>query len=856
MSNDAGAREAGPIAVSGRQPQQRHLQDYAGPLAVLLLLYAGYFKASPLLSWIPVDLTFLGAALTLVGIATVLVTNSVLPRGTLVVLALWATFAPASVHHANNTYGSTKTEHLFILTLIATLGPLFLIRSELRQVVWVYIQIAFGIAFALGAYLYPSQSTNAIYRLSLDGSNAVASGRAAGVAVVGCFVLALAGHRGRAWLILFGAAVTVPLFLSGSRGPVLAAAVAVAVVAAFAPASGTRRFVRVGLVAAGGVLIYLYVRGDTTGGVGRISSTLLAGNTQDTSSQARFTLWRDVRWYISNHFWGTGWGGLHDVSGFSLLGRDGLIYPHNVFLEVTGEAGWIAGIATLLFLWFGLRHLRAAATSPYAAALFGMAVFSVVNAMVSGDVNDNRMMWASVAFGWAILGRLGTAAPNLRPNPLQNPYTRARFRSRKTETFRRVVRSLPQGQGGVREAGFIILIGSGLGYGISILLTPFITRVFQPAVYGSFALITAVTSVFVGVSTFRLEVQAQRVTDDAEASGLIRLGFVASCAWAVVLTLAACLAVALWNVNGFWLSIGFLVFIASLQLLGSAVLTRARSYRNLGIANFVQGASVCIVQLCLGLVSADVGSLIAGFGASRLGWLPTLRQPRQKMPRLGALWKGNRRFAAVAGSSAFINSLTSQLPILLTSIIYGDVTVGQLAIAIRILVSPLSIVAQAASAANIGEVGRLLRLGDKTAAQVVRRGMRDLFVVGLIPCGMAAALSVWVVPFILGKNWQEAGQLLAVLAAGTLAQFVAAPFAALLSMTGNNPTLLKWDTSRCVATILSLCIPWALGLSVLWAIGSYSVAFVVIYSALAWLTIRAVATCPANTRNQLQVNIL
>ena len=422
------------------------------------------------------------------------------------------------------------------------------------------------------------------------------------------------------------------------------------------------------------------------------------------------------------------------------------------------------------------------------------------------------------------VGRSHTGRPALRRRPPR--------RSRRLD------------QGGVRKAGFIVLVGSGLGFGISILLTPFIAHIFEPAVYGSFALITAVTSVFVGVSTFRLEFQAQKNSDDTEASELIRLAFVASCAWGVILTLAAYVAVGLWHLSRFWLSTGLLVFLASLQLVGSAVLTRARRYRSLAIANFLQAASLSIVQVSLGLLSAGVGSLIAGFGAARLGWFLALRQPRREMPGMATLWKGNRRFAAVAGSSAFINSLTGQLPVLLIAIFYGDATVGQLAIAIRILVAPLSIVGSAAASANIGEVGNLIRRGNENAAQLVKRGMRDLLVVGLIPCGIATALGVWLVPLILGKRWDEAGQLLAVLTAGTLAQFVAAPFTALLIMTGNNPTLLKWDIARFCATVLSLAIPWALGLSAVSAIGCYSIAFVVVYTILARLTIRAVAAYP------------
>lgn len=423
---------------------------------------------------------------------------------------------------------------------------------------------------------------------------------------------------------------------------------------------------------------------------------------------------------------------------------------------------------------------------------------------------------------------------------LVQPHARRDARRRRGVKPRHSLVGASPEQRGVRKAGFIVLLGSGLGMGVSLLATPVITRIFDPAAYGNFALITGVTSVFVGISTFRLEIQALRVRDDAEASGLIRLGLLTSIAWGAILTLATCLARWQWEVNGFWLCTGLLVFLASLQLLGSAVLTRAREYRALALGNFIQGASLAVVQLLLGLASNGAGSLLAGFGVARLGWLPSLRSSRQGNSEVIALWRKNWRFAAVAGSSAFLNSLTTSLPVLLASAFYGNATVGQLAIGMRLLVTPLSLVGQSAASANIGEVGRMLRRGDQAATRLVRRGMRDLLAVGLIPCGVAGALGTWVVPLVLGQEWREAGLLLALLAAGSLAQFVAAPFSQMLNMTGNNRLQLLWDIGRFLATILSMSIPWALGLSPAWAVGSWSVTLLVVYGVSASLTIGAI----------------
>lgn len=439
----------------------------------------------------------------------------------------------------------------------------------------------------------------------------------------------------------------------------------------------------------------------------------------------------------------------------------------------------------------------------------------------------------------AISFRRPRAEPEWAPPPRAALPRTGRYRPRHAH-----VPGPGEGHKDVRKAGFIVLLGTGLGTGVSLLATPFISRLFSPAVYGSFALLTGLVSVFTGVSTLRLEVQSLKVTDDAEAAALVRLGLLVNCGWGVALTLAAAVAVAWWHTGDAWLSIGPLVFLASLQLLGAAVLTRARRYRGLAVANFVQGASMGLVQLFLGLASAGVGSLLAGFGAARLGWIPTLRPRRHPAVPVASLWRRHRTFAAMAGGSAFINSLTSSLPVVLLSVFYGDATVGQFAMATRILLTPLSLVSQSAASANIGEVGRLLRDGDDSAVHVVRRGLRDLLAVGLLPCVGAAATGVWVVPLVLGPRWREAGVLLALLAAGTLAQFVASPFSQLLNLTGHNRMLLMWDTSRFGVTAASMCLPRALGLSPAWAVGSWSIALVVIYCVLAQMIVRVVVRRP------------
>lgn len=385
-------------------------------------------------------------------------------------------------------------------------------------------------------------------------------------------------------------------------------------------------------------------------------------------------------------------------------------------------------------------------------------------------------------------------------------------------------------------------MGSVGGYGIGLLVTPLISRVFSPESYGTFATLVAVVSVFVGLSTFRLEVLSQRVTDSEYARRLRVLGLSTAVAWGVGLTVVTAIWIMAGGVDLVWLAVGPLVALTSLQLLVAAALTRAGNYRALAVANFFQGAGIGVLQLCFGMISSAVWALLGGFAAARLVWVPGLFADKLNANTLLSTWRDARPFALNAGASAGINSLAGQIPILVGAWLYGGAQVGFLAMAVRLLLGPLNIVGQAAAAANLGEVGRLLRDRQPGASRLVGRAMRDLFVLGVVPCTLAALLGRTVVPWVLGPEWGDAGLMVALLALGGLCQFIVAPFSQVLNLTGHHGRLLAWDAARFILILLAFVIPAQLSMPFTVAVGAYSFALVCAYGALMLLCRRALAT--------------
>lgn len=396
------------------------------------------------------------------------------------------------------------------------------------------------------------------------------------------------------------------------------------------------------------------------------------------------------------------------------------------------------------------------------------------------------------------------------------------------------------------RAGLTVLVGSAAGYGVALVLTPFLSRLYTPSEFGTFSGVAAVSAVFVGLSTFRLEVLAQRTAIDGEAENLRRIALVSALGWGLVVSLGCGVAVLLTETTPYLLAAGPLVSFASLQLVGSARLVRERRYRELARANLIHGGMTAMLQVCLGVVSATVTTLFVGLVAARLSWLPVLRNRSPRDPPTGSfsplssVWRQSRRYAVVSGSAAGLNSLASQLPLLLCTFLYGQAEVGFLAMAIRVLVSPLSIVGQAAAAASIGEIGEHLRAGTSAVDALVRRGMGSLLVLGVLPCALAAVIGPRIVPALLGPSWAPAGPLVGWLALGALAQFAVAPFSQLLNLTGHHGWMLSWDASRLVVVAGAMVLPAALGHPLEVAVAAYSVGSVVLYAVLGSACIRAV----------------
>ena len=377
-----------------------HVVDAVVPFSCVLLLFSGAVKSSPALGWLPFDLTLASASLVVLAIAIRFVragTSFVVePKAVLFLVA----FLPGWFFGVQNDYASDKLQGM-LLTVTAVAASFYLLANERRRRYWVMWFVVLGAAVLLNGLIFPNLEVT-LGRLAAEGSNTITAGRATGAALVIAFSLLLVS-RGASRIALAALAVVFAygMLESGSRGPVFAAALAVVAVAVFVSRQGKSR--RILLVAIGLVVAWLFITRSSSSGIERIQGAFASDGSATASRDA---IWAAATRYISDvpqSFTGVGWANFSSVlrNGEALDSGDRQ-YAHNVVLETLVEGGWIAGLATVVFVVLSLVRLRRQAVTPVGVVLFAMGVYFVVNAMVSGDVNDNRMMWATLALSWIV----------------------------------------------------------------------------------------------------------------------------------------------------------------------------------------------------------------------------------------------------------------------------------------------------------------------------------------------------------------------------------------------------------------------------------------------------------------------
>lgn len=325
----------------------------------------------------------------------------------------------------DQAYGSTKAQLYVADVLIFIVGAVF-VGMQNRDV-----NLFLGLTLAIQA----TGATVFLIELVTGGTHTVLEGRfslaaqeypiylgrdsAEGLLIAIYTIMAARRTSVKLWAVAAAPPLIVALVASGSRGPTVAFVLGLfALVLAVAANRRTRRRLApvLAVLVLAIVVVPLVVPSSS---ISRSLSTLI-GSSSGLSSNGRAALWAQaIRAFEGHPLFGIGWG------GFAFVNPE-LSFPHNLVIEAAAELGILGAIVVvwiiassagkLAFLWratSGVEKLQA-------SVLIALFVDALVNAMVSGAIEDNGpvWLWAGLGVGMAARVALQRRPPQRRAAPL------------------------------------------------------------------------------------------------------------------------------------------------------------------------------------------------------------------------------------------------------------------------------------------------------------------------------------------------------------------------------------------------------------------------------------------------------
>lgn len=329
--------------------------------------------------------------------------------------------------------------------------------------------------------------------------------------------------------------------------------------------------------------------------------------------------------------------------------------------------------------------------------------------------------------------------------------------------------------------------GTAGAQALTVLAAPVLTRLYPPESFGIFSYMVSVTLIIGSVASFKLESAIPLANNLSDAQKLTRMAILATtCTASLAAVVVAVCPEALsraanFNVLPWALWVPFLVLLTGLFVVLSQAALRERAYTVLATRTLTQNVGTVLGQFLFATVTRTAGGLLTGQLLGRMfGILSLARKNSELLRRPGhrgyrATLRSYWRFPVVFGPSALLNTLGTQLPLILVGAWFGVQAAGFLGVAQRIVMIPAAIIGVAVGQVFAGELSARLRASAHDNRRLYLRASGHLAILGSAITVALLTLPPWLFPILLGTNWAVAGAYAQATAFSTGLGFIASP---------------------------------------------------------------------------------
>ncbi|WP_207878810.1 oligosaccharide flippase family protein [Pseudomonas sp. 32_A] len=391
-----------------------------------------------------------------------------------------------------------------------------------------------------------------------------------------------------------------------------------------------------------------------------------------------------------------------------------------------------------------------------------------------------------------------------------------------------------------------VLVGTLGAQLITIGVTLLLVRLYSPAEMGAFSAWLSFATIFAVVVTGRYELAIFSTKEKDEFHAVIKLVVLLTVSISVLVASGLVLVAPLLDslpsvVSDYWLGLTAVSLGLGANKLVLSLLTYQQSFNRLGGARVSLAACIAIAQVSAAYLVGGVAGLVYGqlFGV-------------MVATALAAIWVGKPLISASATASwsmvkqsavkyinfpkfslpaDLINTIASQIPVVLLAAKFGGESAGWFALTLKIMGAPISLLA--ASVLDVFKEQAARDYRDKGSCRsIFIKTFKLLAVLALPPFVAFWFVGEWAFGFIFGDEWAESGRYAVLMIPLFYMRFVVSPLSYTIYIAQRQNLDLVWQLTLLGLTVACFTLPDTVD-SVLWL---YSIGYAIMYFIYFWMS--------------------
>lgn len=410
---------------------------------------------------------------------------------------------------------------------------------------------------------------------------------------------------------------------------------------------------------------------------------------------------------------------------------------------------------------------------------------------------------------------------------------------------------------------FILGSGTALAQVISIIFTPFITRLYLPSDFGILGIYSAILTILIAFASLRYEFAIPLPKEQNKAAHIVMLCFI------IIIILSIIIILFLFFFGEYLIQIlkfpdeNPYIWLILLGFFGAGIYQilnywaiRQRDYPRITHTKINQSIGGSVSKLIFGVLGFGPTGLIFGHIISNIAGIWTFIDAIRKkdcehfkeisISDIKNAAREHRDFPIYAAPATLVFAISLQIPVFMLTLMYDIQIVGWYTLAYQMLALPVTLIAGSLAQVFYGEAATGIRENPAILKPLYLDTTKKLILISLPAIFIPTLLAPLLFPIIFGDLWREAGLYCLPLALVAISQFVISPTSK-LQLYGYNHWNFGFNIFRAIVIIGGFYFALIYHLSPMSALLIYGLIALLSYSLLFWLNI--IAIDKINTQN-------